>query len=62
MDVGRPMHRGGPAPRGLTVRLPVPPGRDGTREEVVAQYRAWPPEQPELLIGLPCLRGKRLGC
>ena len=62
MDVGRPMHRGGRHLAGSPYACPFRPGRDGTREEVVAQYRAWPPEQPELLIGLPGLRGKRLGC
>lgn len=60
--VGRPMHRGGWHLAGSPYACPFRPGRDGTREEVVAQYRAWLLEQPELLAGLPDLRGKRLGC
>jgi Domain of unknown function (DUF4326) len=37
-------------------------GRDGTREEVIAKYRAWVLRRPELLGALPELRGKTLGC
>lgn len=37
-------------------------GPDGTREEVVAKYRAWLLKQPHLLAALPELRGKTLGC
>jgi len=37
-------------------------GTDGTREEVVATYRAWLLTQPELLRRIPELRGKVLGC
>lgn len=37
-------------------------GRDGTREEVVAKYREWIKDQPELLAALPELRGKVLAC
>lgn len=37
-------------------------GTDGTREEVIAKYRAWLIEQPLLVIALPELRGKTLGC
>lgn len=37
-------------------------GRDGTREQVIEQYRAWIATQPELLAALPSLRGKRLAC
>ncbi len=37
-------------------------GRDGDRAEVIAKYREWIAEQPELLAALPELRGKRLGC
>jgi hypothetical protein len=36
--------------------------RDGTREEVVAKYRAYLLGQPELRAALPQLRGKVLGC
>lgn len=37
-------------------------GRDGTRAEVIAKYREWIAQQPEILDLLPTLRGKRLGC
>lgn len=37
-------------------------GRDGTRAEVIAKYRAWLPTQPHLVAALPELRGKVLGC
>lgn len=37
-------------------------GRDGTREEVVAKYRAWLLDRPVLLARLPELRDKVLGC
>lgn len=37
-------------------------GRDGTREEVIAKYRAWVQSQPALMAALPELRGKVLGC
>ena len=37
-------------------------GRDGTREEVIAKYRAWLMERPELLARVGELRGKVLAC
>ncbi len=37
-------------------------GRDGTRQEVIAKYRAWIVDQPELMAALGELRGKVLGC
>lgn len=37
-------------------------GTDGDRAEVIAKYRAWVVEQPELMAALGELRGKRLGC
>lgn len=37
-------------------------GRDGTRDEVIQRYRDYLRDQPELLIRLSELRGKRLGC
>jgi hypothetical protein len=37
-------------------------GRDGTRSEVVAKYRAWIADQPALLAALPELRGRDLVC
>jgi len=36
--------------------------RDGTREEVIAKYRAWIVTQPHLLADLHELKGKVLGC
>lgn len=37
-------------------------GKDGTRDEVIAKYRAWIVTQPHLMAALPELRGKVLGC
>jgi hypothetical protein len=37
-------------------------GRDGTRAEVVAQYRRWLLTQADLLAALPELKGRTLGC
>lgn len=37
-------------------------GKDGDRAEVLKKYRAWLPQQPELLRRLPELQGKTLGC
>jgi hypothetical protein len=37
-------------------------GRDGTREEVIAQYRAELLRDPELMAALPELRGEDLVC
>lgn len=36
--------------------------RDGTREEVIAKFKAWVVTQPHLMAALPELRGKTLGC
>jgi hypothetical protein len=36
--------------------------RDGSRDEVIAKYRAWLLEQPALMAALPELRGKDLIC
>jgi hypothetical protein len=36
--------------------------RDGTRAEVMAKYRAYLLERPDLLALLPGLRGKALAC
>ena len=35
---------------------------DAERDRVLAVYRAWIVEQPELMAALEELRGKRLGC
>lgn len=37
-------------------------GRDGSREEVIAKYRAWVASQPKLLGALDELRGRDLVC
>jgi hypothetical protein len=37
-------------------------GTDGTRQEVIAKYRAWLATQPALLAALGELRGQVLGC
>jgi hypothetical protein len=37
-------------------------GRDGSRDQVIAQYRAWIVRQPALTAALHELRGKNLVC
>lgn len=37
-------------------------GKDGSRQEVIAKYRAWIASQPALLASIDELRGKTLGC
>jgi hypothetical protein len=37
-------------------------GRDGTRADVIAKFRAWLLAQPELMAALPELRGRDLAC
>ncbi|MBA3447555.1 MAG: DUF4326 domain-containing protein [Pseudaminobacter sp.] len=37
-------------------------GRDGSRSEVVAKYRAWVFEQPDPMVSLGELRGRNLAC
>lgn len=37
-------------------------GPDGDREEVIAKYRAWAPNNPELMARVHELRGATLGC
>ena len=60
--VGRPMHRGGWHLDGSPLASPYRPGPDGTREEVMEEYRTHLLSHPELLALLPTLRGQRLGC
>ncbi|MET9665687.1 DUF4326 domain-containing protein [Streptomyces sp. NPDC006475] len=60
--VGRPMHRGGWHLAGSKLASPYRPGKDGSREEVVAMYRDHLLSRPDLLAMLPELRGRRLGC
>jgi hypothetical protein len=37
-------------------------GRDGSRDDVIAKYRAWIVRQPALMAALRELRGKDLVC
>ncbi len=37
-------------------------GRDGSRDEVIAKYRAWIVRQPALMAALPELRSRNLLC
>ena len=37
-------------------------GPDGSRDEVIAKYRAWIVQQPALMAALPELRNKDLVC
>ena len=37
-------------------------GKDGSRDDVMAKYRAWLLANPALLEKLPDLKGKVLGC
>lgn len=37
-------------------------GRDGSRDDVIAKYRAWIVEQPDLMRSLGELRGRNLVC
>lgn len=37
-------------------------GRDGTREEVIAKFGRYLLSNDELMVALPELRGKTLGC
>ncbi len=50
--IGRPSKWGNP----FTI------GKDGNREEVIAKYREWIMERPELLDSLDELKDKTLAC
>lgn len=60
--------RNGPAPQAVYIGRPSKwgnpfvIGRDGSRSEVVAKYRAWVCDQPDLMAALPELRGRDLLC
>jgi Domain of unknown function (DUF4326) len=60
--VGRALYRGGWQLATSPLANPYRPGRDGTREEVVAAYRVHLLGRPDLLALLPRLQGRRLGC
>lgn len=58
--IGRPCPRRGL--RGHKLANPYVIGRDGTREEVIANYRAYLLASPDLLMIVETLRGGTLGC
>lgn len=58
--VGRP--RAGQSERTAPWGNPFVLGKDGNRDQVIAKYREWLPQQAELMRRLPELRGKVLGC
>ena len=60
--IGRSMYRGGWQLPGSKWANPYVIGRDGTREEVIARFREYILENPELRAELPELRGRVLGC
>jgi len=60
--VGRAMHRGGWHLAASPLACPFRPGPDGTRDDVVAKYRAYLLARADLLALLPGLAGRRLGC
>jgi hypothetical protein len=37
-------------------------GRDGSRSEVIQKFADWIHRQPELMVAIPSLHGKVLGC
>lgn len=48
--------------RGSKWGNPFKIGRDGTRDQVIAKYQVWILGNPDLLLDLHQLCGKRLGC
>jgi hypothetical protein len=60
--VGRAMHRGGWHLDASPLACPYRPGRDGSREQVVARYRDYLLADKALVRLARSLRGKRLGC
>jgi len=58
--VGRP--RAGQSTSSAPWGNPFVLGQDGNREQVIAKYREWLPQQAELMRRLPELKGKVLGC
>lgn len=60
--VGRAMHRGGWHLDESPLHCPYRPGPDLSRERMLAEYRAYLLDRPDLLALLPELRGRRLGC
>ena len=60
--VGRAIHRGGWRLAASALACPFRVGRDGTRAEIVGQYRDYLLGRPDLLALIPDLRGLRIGC
>jgi hypothetical protein len=60
--VGRAMHRGGWHLDGSPLANPFRPAPDGDRDEMMAKYRTYLLERPDLVAEAQKLRGKRLGC
>lgn len=60
--VGRALRRGGWDLPASPLANPFRPGPDGSRAQVLAEYRAYLLDRPDLLALLPALRGRRLGC
>jgi uncharacterized protein DUF4326 len=60
--VGRPMRRGGWHLPGSPLANPFRPGPDGSKDDVMARYRRYLLDRPDLVALLPDLRGRRLGC
>ncbi len=62
--IGRPMQNAASiaARRGSPFANPFVIPRDGDRESVIAQYRAWLAATPAVLAAVPSLKGKTLYC
>ena len=60
--IGRKVSRGGYKLQASKWANPFKIGRDGTREEVIAKYREYVLQRPELMAALHELRGKNLVC
>lgn len=60
--LGRGVRRGGWDLPASPLANPFTIGPDGTRDEVIAKYRAHLLSRPDLLALIPPLRGRRLGC
>jgi hypothetical protein len=60
--VGRAIHRGGWQLAASPLANPFRPGPDGSRAEMLANYRRYLLSRPDLLALVPDLRGRRLGC
>lgn len=48
--------------RGSIFGNPFMIGYDGTRQEVIEQFREWAPRQKKIMDNIHLLKGNRLGC